>query len=349
MGDEGQAIYGFRGSASGHLRQLVLEYPGASVIRLEHNFRSRQPILNVANALPPAGEDTKVLLFGDRVDGPPPRLVRCHDAPAEAKAIADTILDAYEKGTPLRQQAVLVRAAHHSDLVELELSARRVPYRKYGGLRFLEAAHVKDFVCAARLLDNSHDDLAWYRLLRLHDRLGPTSARSMTEAILASELDPIDKWPDLVAKAPAPARNCLSSTLHALAKARALTLPGQRAEGALDAVRPLVLARYADAGARLSDLERLVGAAGTATDLAAWLAEVILDPPASTGDLAGPPALDEDYVVISTIHSAKGLEWPIVYIPQVVDGSIPIDMALGSPAGLDDERRLFYVAVTRAA
>ena len=348
VGDEGQAIYGFRGSASGHLRQLVLEYPGASVIRLEHNFRSRQPILNVANALPPAGEDTKVLLFGDRVDGPPPRLVRCHDAPAEAKAIADTILDAYEKGTPLRQQAVLVRAAHHSDLVELELSARRVPYRKYGGLRFLEAAHVKDFVCAARLLDNSHDDLAWYRLLRLHDRLGPTSARSMTEAILAWEHDPIDKWPDIVAKAPAPARNCLSGTLHALAKARTLTRPGQRAEGALDAVRPLVLARYADAGARLSDLERLVGAAGTATDLAAWLAEVILDPPASTGDLAGPPALDEDYVVISTIHSAKGLEWPIVYIPQVVDGSIPIDMALGSRAGLDDERRLFYVAVTRA-
>jgi DNA helicase-2/ATP-dependent DNA helicase PcrA len=348
VGDEAQAIYGFRGSASGQLRQLVLEYPGATVVRLQHNFRSRQPVLNVANALPPAGDDPKVLLFGDRLDGPLPRLVRCHDAPSEAKAITDTILDAYEKGTPLRQQAVLVRAAHHSDLLELELSARRVPYRKYGGLRFLESAHVKDFVSAARLLDNSHDEVAWFRLLRLHDRLGPSSARSMTEAILASGDDPIDKWPEVVASAPAPARNSLSGTLHALAEARANKAPASRAAGALEAVRPLVLDRYADAAVRLLDLERLAGAAAGAPDLAAWLAEVILDPPASTGDLAGPPALDEDYVIVSTIHSAKGLEWSVVHIPQVVDGSIPIDMALGSPTGLDEERRLFYVAVTRA-
>jgi DNA helicase II / ATP-dependent DNA helicase PcrA len=348
VGDEAQAIYGFRGCASGHLRQLVLEYPGASVIRLEHNFRSRQPVLNVANALPPAGDDTKVLLFSDRLEGPVPRLVRCHDAPAEATAVTNAILDAYEKGTPLRDQAVLVRASHHSDLVELELAARRVPYHKYGGLRFLEAAHVKDFISAARLLDNSHDEVAWYRLLRLHDRLGPSSARSMTEAILASDHDPIDRWPEVVATAPAPARNSLSTTLLALAAARAIARPGPRAEGLLEAVRPLVLGRYADASVRLADLERLVGAAGAATDLAAWLAEVTLDPPASTGDLAGPPALDEDYVVISTIHSAKGLEWPIVHIPQVIDGSIPIDMALGSASGLDEERRLFYVAVTRA-
>ena len=348
VGDEGQAIYGFRGSASGHLRQLVLEYPGATVIRLDHNFRSRQPVLNVANALPPAGDDTKVLLMSDRPDGPLPRLVRCHDAAAEAKAITDAILDAYENGTPLRHQAVLVRAAHHSDLVELELSARRVPYRKYGGLRFLEAGHVKDFVSAGRLLDNSRDEVAWYRLLRLHDRLGPSSARSMTGTILASEDDPIDKWTELVAAAPAPARNSLSTTLNALADARRQTGPGRRAEGVLEAVRPLVLARYADAAVRLSDLERLAGAAGSCSDLAAWLAEVTLDPPTSTGDQAGQPALEEDYVVISTIHSAKGLEWPIVHIPQVTDGSIPIDMALGSPTGLDEERRLFYVAVTRA-
>jgi DNA helicase II / ATP-dependent DNA helicase PcrA len=223
-----------------------------------------------------------------------------------------------------------------------------VPYRKYGGLRFLESAHVKDFVSAARLLDNSHDEVAWFRLLRLHDRLGPSSARSMTEAILASGDDPIDKWPEVVASAPAPARNSLSGTLHALAEARANKAPASRAAGALEAVRPLVLDRYADAAVRLLDLERLAGAAAGAPDLAAWLAEVILDPPASTGDLAGPPALDEDYVIVSTIHSAKGLEWSVVHIPQVVDGSIPIDMALGSPTGLDEERRLFYVAVTRA-
>ena len=274
--------------------------------------------------------------------------MRCHDAPSEAKAITDAILEAYEGGVPLRDQAVLVRAAHHSDLVEIELSARKVPYHKYGGLRFLEAAHVKDFVSAARLLDNSHDEVAWYRLLRLHDRVGPSSARSLTEVVMAAEHDPLDRWPEVVAAAPAPARNSLSKTLAALAAARANTAPGRRAEGVLDTVRPLVLGRYTDAAVRLGDLERLVSGAAAATDLAAWLAEVTLDPPASTGDMAGPPILEEDYVVISTIHSAKGLEWPIVHIPQVIDGSIPIDMALGSASGLDEERRLFYVAVTRA-
>jgi DNA helicase II / ATP-dependent DNA helicase PcrA len=351
VGDEAQAIYGFRGSAPEQLRQLVLSYPGASVIRLEHNFRSRQPVLDLANALRPAGDGadgTKVLLFSSRTDGPLPRLVRCHDAPSEAKAIAAAILEAYEAGAPLRHQAVLVRAAHHSDLVEVELSARKVPYRKYGGLRFLEAAHVKDFISAARLLDNSHDEVAWYRLLRLHDRLGPSSARALTEIVLASDEDPVDRWAELVARAPAPARNSLSNTLHALAAARANTTPGRRAEGVLHAVQPLVLSRYVDAAVRLGDLERLVEAAAAATDLANWLAELVLDPPAATGDLAGPPALEEDYVVISTVHSAKGLEWPIVHVPQVIDGSIPIDMALGSAHGLEEERRLFYVAVTRA-
>jgi DNA helicase II / ATP-dependent DNA helicase PcrA len=348
VGDEAQAIYGFRGSASGQLRRLVLDYPGSSVIRLEHNFRSRQPVLDLANVLRPGGDGTKVLLFSSRPGGARPRLVRCHDAPGEAKAIADAILEAYEQGTPLRHQAVLVRAGHHSDLVEVELSVRKVPYRKYGGLRFLEGAHVKDFVSAARLLDNSHDEVAWYRLLRLHERLGPSSARALTATVLASSEDPLDHWPEVVARAPAPARSSLSNTLHALASARANAAPGRRAEGVLAAVRPLVLERYTDAAVRLRDLERLAGAAAAATDLATWLAELVLDPPAATGDLAGPAVLDDDYVVISTVHSAKGLEWPIVHVPQVIDGSIPIDMALGSADGLEEERRLFYVAVTRA-
>ena len=206
-----------------------------------------------------------------------------------------------------------------------------MPYRKYGGLRFLEAAHVKDFVSAARLLDNSHDEVAWYRLLRLHDRLGPSSARSMTETILASdETRSTDGPRSSPALRPPPATRYPAPFTPWLT-ARANTAPGRAGGrsargGAPPGARPV---RGRRACASL-DLERLVGAAAGAPDLAAWLAEVILDPPASTGDLAGPPALDEDYVIISTIHSAKGLEWSIVHIPQVIDGSIPIDMALGS-------------------
>jgi DNA helicase II / ATP-dependent DNA helicase PcrA len=222
VGDEAQAIYGFRGSASGQMRDLVLSYPGASTIRLERNFRSRQPILDVANVLRP-GVNAKVVLFSERPDGQVPRLVRCHDASSEARAIVDAIVDAYEAGTALRQQAVLVRATHHSDLIEVELSARKVPYRKYGGLRFLEAAHVKDFVAAARLLDNGHDELAWYRFLRLHDRIGPglwsgwPRARAKTRSIVGLKWSqPLLRWPATPSRAlsmlwPEPDRKAVSA------------------------------------------------------------------------------------------------------------------------------------------
>ncbi len=346
VGDEAQAIYGFRGADSRHLRELVLGYPNASVIQLEHNFRSRQPILDVANALRPH-DRTRLQLFSERRDGRRPRLVRCHDATSEARAIVDAVLEALERGAMLREQAVLVRAGHHSDLVELELSARKVPYRKYGGLRFLEAAHVKDYVSAARLLTNPRDEIAWYRLLRLHDHVGPSRARVLLETVMALD-DGLAQWPEVVAAAPPVARAALSASLGALVTARSSKGPTQQAEAVLDAVRPLILGRYADAAVRLSDLERLVGATSQVEDLGTWTAQLTLDPPSSTGDLAGAPHLDEDYLVVSTIHSAKGLEWSIVHIPHVIDGMIPIDMSLTTPEGLEEERRLFYVAVTRA-
>ncbi len=347
VGDEAQAIYGFRGAGPQHLRELVVDFPQASVIRLERNFRSLQSVLDVANAVRPGGESVRVELFAERGRGPRPTLLRCHDAPAEARAIVDRVLDNHERGTPLHDQAVLVRAAHHSDLVEIELSARRVPYHKYGGLRWLEVAHVRDFVAAARLLDNTHDEIAWYRLLRLHDNIGPATARALVDQS-RSAADALGTWGEIVAATPARARAALSVTLDQLHTARGHAAPRRRAELVLEALRPLLVARYVDASVRLADLERLVGAAATVHDLAAWLAELTLDPPESSSDFAGPPHLDEDYVVVSTIHSAKGLEWPVVHIPHVVDGFIPIDMALSTAEGLEEERRLFYVAVTRA-
>jgi DNA helicase-2/ATP-dependent DNA helicase PcrA len=349
VGDEAQAVYGFRGAEPSLMRRAVLGMPGALTVRLERNFRSRQAVLDVANVVRPAEDGQPTLnLRSERGRGAKPKLVRCHDAPGEARAIADAVLEAHLAGTALRDQAVLVRAAHHSDLLELELSARRVPYRKYGGLRFLEAAHVKDFVAAARLLDNPHDEVAWYRVLRLHDHLGPARSRALIDEVGVRGQDVLGRWGEMVAAAVPGARAALSATLGGLAAARLQQLPGLRAEAVLSVLRPLVTARYTDAAVRLADLERLAGAATAAPDLGDWLAELTLDPPAATSGLAGPPNVDEDYLVISTIHSAKGLEWPIVHLPHVVDGVMPIDMALGSPEGLDEERRLFYVAITRA-
>ncbi|MGP8059226.1 MAG: ATP-dependent helicase [Acidimicrobiales bacterium] len=346
VGDDAQAVYGFRGSDARHLSDLATSLPGATVITLASNFRSHQPICDLANRARPDG-CAPVVLRARRAGGRRPVLVRCHDAPDEARAVATRILADHEQGRPLRHQAVLVRAAHHSDLIELELSARRIPYRKYGGLRFLEAAHVKDFVAAVRVLDNPADDIAWFRILRLHEGVGPARAKAILAALHPMEAWATSAWADGVALAPARARVTLTATLEALAAARDLGV-GDRPGAVVAALGPLVETRYRDAAARLVDLERLAGAAAASEDLAAWLAEVTLDPPASTGDLAGPPHLDDDYVVISTVHSAKGLEWPVVHLPHLVDGAFPSDMALGTPAGLEEERRLFYVAATRA-
>jgi DNA helicase-2/ATP-dependent DNA helicase PcrA len=347
VGDEAQAIYGFRGADARHLREVVLGSPNATTIRLQQNYRSRQAILDVANAVRP-GDSPALCLVSSRDRGARPTLVKCHDAPAEARLVVDSILTHLEQGMPLFQQAVLVRTGHHSDLVELELSARKVPFRKFGGLRFLEAAHVKDFVSAARLLENPHDEIAWYRFLRLHEGIGPSRARTMVEHIVGPDGSPLEEWPEIVARSPAAVRTRLSASFAALNDARSQIAPGARAERVLSALRPLLLGRYDDAHARLRDLERLVDAAAHVASLGAWLAELAIDPPKSTGDLAGPAELDDDYVTISTIHSAKGLEWSVVHLPHLIDGAVPSDMALTSRSGLEEEQRLFYVALTRA-
>jgi DNA helicase-2/ATP-dependent DNA helicase PcrA len=348
VGDDAQAIYGFRGADARYLHHLASSLPGATVIPLEHNFRSVQPILNLANLVRPSEAGVRLTLRGERTGGRRPVLVRCHDAPSEARAVVDRILDAHDQGMRLRDQAVLVRAAHHSDLIELELTARRVPYRKYGGLRFVEAAHVKDFAAAVRLLDNPADELAWFRLLRMHDGIGPARGRMLLALVAPRSGTSAYEWGEVVAAAPARSRVALSQTLQGLDAARKQTGTPARVTAIFRVLRPLVLSRYSEGLARVEDLDRLSGAAAAMDDLSAWLAEITLDPPVATGDLAGPPHLDEDYVVISTVHSAKGLEWLAVHLPHLVDGAFPSDMALTTGAGLAEERRLFYVATTRA-
>lgn len=346
VGDDAQAVYGFRGADACHLLDLAGSLPGATVVTLERNFRSRQPILDVANAVRPHDGGPRLLLRGDRTGGRRPLLVRCHDAPSEARALVDRVLDNHQQGMRLRDQAVLVRASHHSDLVELELTARRVPYRKYGGLRFVEAAHVKDFVAALRLLDNPADDLAWFRLLRMHEDVGPARARQLL-GLLGDERAS-GSWAEAVAAAPARSRMALAATFQALDDARRAVGIAGKVEAVRALVQPLVARSYVVAATRLEDLERLAAAAAAASELGAFLAELTLDPPVSTGDWAGPAHLDDDYLVISTVHSAKGLEWTAVHLPHLVDGAFPSDMALGTAAGLAEERRLFYVATTRA-
>jgi DNA helicase-2/ATP-dependent DNA helicase PcrA len=340
VGDDAQAIYGFRGADPAHLRQLTADYPGLDVVRLDRNYRSRQGILDLANVVRPSAPGLDLTLTGDRGAGAAALLVRCHDEATQAREICTRVLDAHEEGTALRDQAVLVRAAHHSDMLEIELTARKIPYVKFGGLRFTDTAHVKDFTAAARILVNPADDLAWFRLLRLHEGIGPAHARRVLD------LGPDADRARAVEAAPARSRRALAATLEALADA-ALAPAGQ-ADKLLALLDPLIRGRYPDASPRLADLRRLADAAAAQPSLQDALAELALDPPVSASDLAGPPRLDEDYLTISTIHAAKGLEWPVVHLPHLVDGALPSDMALGDPGGLAEEHRLFYVAITRA-
>ena len=348
VGDDAQAVYGFRGADSRHLLELSADLPTARTVCLEQNFRSRQRILHLANAVRPSAGGQRLQLRSDRGGGTRPRLVRCHDASAEARQVVDAVLDAAEQGRALKDQAVLMRAAHHSDLLEIELTARRVPFMKFGGLKFLEAAHVKDFIASVRLLDNHLDEIAWFRLLRLHDGIGPSKARTLLAALAPGEPDTELRHPFVVAAAPARTRTALAGTFDALTSARQQRTVAGRAEKILEMLRPLLTVRYPDHAARLTDLDRLVSAAANSPTLADYVANLTLDPPASTSDLAGPPHLDEDYLVLSTVHSAKGLEWNCVHVIHVIDGAFPSDMALSTDTGLTEEQRLFYVATTRA-
>jgi DNA helicase-2/ATP-dependent DNA helicase PcrA len=355
VGDDAQAIYGFRGADPSHLWQLAEAYPGLDVVRLDRNYRSRQGVLNLANLIRPSAPGLDLTLTGDRGPGMPPLLVRCHDEATQAREICARVLDTYEDGGTLRDQAVLVRAAHHSDILEIELSARKIPFVKFGGLRFTDTAHVRDFLAAARILANPADDLAWFRLLRLHDGIGPVHARQVLAQLDSGGSGPgrsgpdvtPDSWERAAESAPARARPALTATLRRLATAADEPAAAQAA-GILAALDPLIRARYPDAVTRIADLQRLADAAAAQPSLHDALAELTLDPPVSASDLAGPPRLDEDFLTISTIHAAKGLEWPIVHLPHLVDGALPSDMALGDPEGLAEEHRLFYVALTRA-
>jgi DNA helicase-2/ATP-dependent DNA helicase PcrA len=276
------------------------------------------------------------------------QLVRCHDEGVQAREVCARVLDAVDGGVALHEQAVLVRSAGHSDVLELELSARRIPYVKYGGLRFTEAAHLKDFVAACRLVGNQADEMAWFRLLRLHDGVGAGRANRMLAALRVAEPAPCERWQDALALAPPACRATLAETFARLLGASRLPEGQARVGALLDALRAPLAARYADHAVRISDLERLVDAAAGYPTLHDAVAEITLDPPRSVSDLAGPPALDEDHLVVSTIHSAKGLEWAVVHLLQLVDGAVPSDMALASQEGLAEEHRLFYVALTRA-
>ena len=270
----------------------------------------------------------------------------CRDEAEQTDWLVDRVLDHREQGAQLRQQAVLFRAQHHSMALEMELSRRHIPYRKYGGLRFVEMAHIKDLMSFLRLAENPRDAMAALRVLGLVPGIGPKTASTL-QARLAEGGGDFEVW--VGASVPEPASGVwpdLVSLMRALAGTHG-DVPAQ-VHAVLTVYAPLLERRYDNASARLADIEQIEALAGRTPDRATLLAELAIDPPSWTSDLAGPPVLDEDWLVLSTMHSAKGLEFDVVYVIHAADGNIPSDMATGSPEEIEEERRLFYVACTRA-
>jgi DNA helicase II / ATP-dependent DNA helicase PcrA len=364
VGDDLQAIYGFRAASARHILDFPEHFPGAAVVTLERNYRATQPLLDVANAVADQAERAYPRRLraervggtadgGDsaRAGGSAPELVFCLDEGAQAGEVCDRVLDARERGAALREQAVLMRASHDSDLLELELARRDIPYVKYGGLRYLEAAHVKDFLALLRLADNPADRLSWFRWLQLLEGVGPAIARRVLEALEPDSggvVEVLGRWPDAQDALPADAREPGAAVVAALSAVADERAAGVRAERLRDALAPIVEAHYPDGPVRLQDLDALVAAAGQASDLGRFVADLVLDPPASSSDLAGDASLDEDWLVLSTVHSAKGLEWRAVHVLALYDGNFPSDLSAGDREAIDEERRLLYVALTRA-
>ncbi len=421
VGDDAQSIYSFRAATVRNILDFPEQFPGTRVVTLEQNYRSIQPILDASNAVMDAARQRYTKnLWSERGSERRPALVTCVDESNQCQEVCQRILEHHEEGVALHRQAVLFRAGYHSDMLEVELTRRNIPFHKYGGLKFIEAAHIKDMLAFLRVLENPYDEISWFRVLQLLAGVGPKLARRVMEdigirgngALAVEQVAPdsaadsapaddagIEPTPTEAAPAedramatplrllfehppavPAGAREqflelvvalgeCCGWTLDAGGKDRAARASGAapRSEQAprlvhsgkapplpaqLDRIRgfyePIFNRIYDNAAMRLRDIEQLAQIASRYRSRGSFITDLTLDPPQSTSDLAGSPHLDEDYLVLSTIHSAKGCEWDVVYIIHAADGMMPSDMATTDEDGVEEERRLFYVAMTRA-
>ena len=347
VGDDAQAIYSFRAATVRNILDFAKRYPAARTVVLTQSFRSTVPLLEATNrVMAEARERHAKELWSPRKGGERPELVTCRDEEEQTALVVGRVLERREEGVDLRRQAVLFRTSHHSAQLEIELGRRGIPFRKYGGLRFVETAHVRDLLALLRLVENPRDLVAGVRVLTLLPGVGPRVARALADPVVAE--GGFAPWASARPPAAAAASFAeLRALCEELSAPRAPPLPVQ-VHRLRDFYAPLCEARYGHADARLRDLDELEQAASAFADRSTLLAELTLDPPASTQDLAGPPSLDDDYLVLSTIHSAKGLEFDAVYVIHAADGNIPSDLATGSAEEIDEELRLFYVALSRA-
>ncbi|SFK82310.1 ATP-dependent helicase [Methylocapsa palsarum] len=348
VGDDAQAIYSFRAACVRNILDFPAAFnPKADIVTLDRNYRSTQPILAAANAIIDlAAERFTKNLWTERQSSQRPRLVTVRDEADQARYVVEAVLENREGGAALKQQAVLFRTSHHSGALEVELTRRNIPFVKFGGLKFLDSAHVKDMLALLRFAQNPRDRVAGFRLMQLLPGVGPSSAQRALD-LMAAQPDP---WSALSEMAPPPRAGAdWTAFVEALMQIGSAAA-GWPAELALARLwyEPHLERIHDDSVVRQADLLQLEQIAAGYPSRERFLTELTLDPPDAMSDQAGVPHLDDDYLILSTIHSAKGQELKSVFLLNAVDGCIPSDLGTGTTAEIEEERRLLYVAMTRA-
>lgn len=348
VGDDAQSIYSFRGATVRNILDFPRQFSReAHIVALERNYRSTQSILDASNAVINAAlERHAKTLWTDKKSDAKPQLVVIPDEAEQARWIAGKVLEYRETGMTLKSQAVLFRTAAHSAALELELARRNIPFVKFGGLKFLESSHVKDLLAILRFAQNPLGRTAGFRSVQLIPGIGPATATRLLDAI-SEATDPQEVMNRFTPPTAASTDWKIFVDTYCQLRNPHIAWPADL-ESAKAWYVPLMERLYDDAPIRMNDIEQLARLATGYGSRELFLAELTLDPPAATSDESGPPNLDEDYLILSTIHSAKGQEWKSVFVLNVADGCIPSDMSTGSSDEIEEERRLLYVAMTRA-
>ena len=345
VGDDSQAIYSFRGASYRNMFDFPLQFPEAKVIKLEENYRSVQPILTMTNALMDQAEEkyTKCL-FTKREEGEKPRIVNTRTEPQQATFICRYIKEQMQRGRGLTDFAVLFRAGYHSFALEAELTRQGIRYVKYGGFKFLESAHIKDFLAHLRVVINKDEAVSWVRILRLLKNVGQRKSQAIIQWMKANQIPPerLSEWP--AAGKENSGLKSLAELLGSLASTNGK--PKHAVEEVMKYYDPILKEKFDDYPRRQRELEELVPMAGRYRKLRSFLDDLVLDPPTSAADLD--PGEKGEPLTLSTVHSAKGLEWPVVFIIWVMEGRFPPSRAYGNASALEEERRMMYVAATRA-
>jgi DNA helicase II / ATP-dependent DNA helicase PcrA len=347
VGDDSQSIYSFRGANFKNIVDFPKIFPKATIVTLEENYRSAQPILDLTNAvIDGAREKYSKNLFTKRSGNIKPLYVETKDDNEQSQFICQKILDLREEGQTLNKIAVLFRSAWHSNDLEIQLKSADIPFVKYGGIKFVEAAHIKDVVAYLKIVLNPADALGWQRVLNLWEGVGPKTASDIFELILQNRnnltLLNLDKYKS---KAFYPA---LKKLLAFIFINKSQSKPTKIVEAALRLYKPYFEEKYDNFNKRKADMDSLITISERFKDLESFLSELALEPPDTTQIDSVAETEDEEKMTLSTIHSAKGLEWHTVFIISAVDGFLPSFQSLGDMEQIEEERRLLYVALTRA-